>query len=574
MRRHSNPSPIPSTAAPLVGEDSASLVPTRPTSPTGPRDHTETQRSLQQASAALEAAYRRIRQVRRNLLEVTGGMPLDHPTRSSDVINVGPDHDAIVLTDPYSAYVEQLRHLTDSPTMAAEPELRGTNGFLELPPLNTPSPADLTSPRTQNLPDLSHRPYPLPRRAQLYQFSRRRDDYMDDPSTSLGRRVAAREAASASNSEPGSTSATLNSLYRFDGNPAQLLASIERDIDLFRSLARQRRGDAAPAPAPGPDGATNSASTRPSLVVNDTVSRSESAGSGSRVMESFPTSRRRRLLIHNNRLSGSFQPDRLSLLSNISVQNLPTPVSAGNPRPLLFEEPSTYLPAANFTEPDTRPNFAEDSIEEQRNYIIRRRYNADGEEHVHPINLEWIDETPMWIGPGGILREHERRARESSQSVQEGGPQRRRGWARLDADGNEIPSDEEEELERIRAEYRIQAQTRPRTYYHTTEAQSHPGFHSLQAATTSTSLIPDESASILGSIPRVRLNVRDSRLSYESVKQPVAAVDVITRKETSYSSSVFCNPLPMPIEEMVWSPPKRKPPRVVTVPGHASLAGR
>ncbi|KAG5646073.1 hypothetical protein DXG03_004496 [Asterophora parasitica] len=555
MRRHSNPSSFSSTTPPSAEEEAVS--PARATSPTVLRDHSETQRSLQQASAALDAAYRRIRQVRRNLLEVTGNINL--PNRSFDTTGLAPDLNAID-PGPRSPYLGHLEHLTESPTMPL-PEPPRPRRLLDLPPLIT---ASLINP-TPPIPD---RPIPLPRRSQLeHQFPRRRDDYMDDASTSLGRRVAAREATIASNSGYGS-SATLNSLSHFDGNSAQLLASIERDIDHFRTMARLRRADASTA-APG--SATAPALPRPALGVihpssyNSPIIR-ESIGTSNRLLGVMPSPRiRRRLPMNSSRLSGSTESERPSLLSNFSVQNLPTPVSAGIARPLLFDEPATYLPAANFTEPDTRQNVMEDSLEEHRNYTIRRRYNVDGEEHVHPINFEWNDENPTWIGPGGVLTENERR-RESSQAVQ-GSSRRRRGWARLDADGNEIPSDEEEEFERVRAEYRVQALTRPHSHDRTLEAQSHPGFHSLQAATTSASLSPDE-----GSIPRVRLNVREPR---PVAKKTVTSIKTKRNLETTdVSSFVFCHPLPMPLEEMVWSPPTRKAPSVVMAPKHASLAGR
>ncbi|GLB36543.1 hypothetical protein LshimejAT787_0308310 [Lyophyllum shimeji] len=546
----------------------------------GQRDHTDTQRSLQQASAALEAAYRRIRQVRRNLLEVTDRMPTpESPSYPFELNDFGPEHNAIVLTGPSADDSTNVDggNFGRSLAITAPPNMRATGRFGDLPPLNTTGMVNPTLPNVQDSPYLSHRPYLLPRRSQLdSQLARRREAQMDDASTSLGRRVAAREAAGASNPGPHST---LNSLSRFDGNSSQLLASIERDIAHFRMIAQQRRMEAALAATP--DSATAPASTRPNSTPDAGASRrpsqaqNASTGPNTGLLGLHPESRRRRLTggIYSARASASTHSERLSLLSNFSVQNLPTPVSA-NPRPLIFEEPSSYIQVADFTRSESRHDW-EDDIEEhdQRNYVIRRRLNADGEEHVHPINLEWIHEAPY-----GSTVLNGRRATGQNGGTS-GGPQRRRGWARLDPDGNEIPSDEEEELERVRTEYRVWAQSRPRAPVFTRDrVASHPGFHSLQAATTSTSLSPDEDTGPPDGVPRVRLSARDHQPHYGSVMDSVITVDSV-RKEQTLPGPPFLapfppNPLPMPVEEMVWSPPKRKTPRVVTIPRHASLAGR
>jgi hypothetical protein len=86
--------------------------------------------------------------------------------------------------------------------------------------------------------------------------------------------------------------------------------------------------------------------------------------------------------------------DRLSILSNFSVQNLATPTSAiARDRPLLFEEPLSYSNQRR----DSR-DIADSPIGSERSYFIHRRVNADGDELVHNINLEWDDEDPLsWL---------------------------------------------------------------------------------------------------------------------------------------------------------------------------------
>ncbi|KAG5654296.1 hypothetical protein H0H81_005145 [Sphagnurus paluster] len=560
------------------------------------RDHTQTQRNLQQASAALEAAYHRIRQVRRSLLEVTSGIATTglqtHPSASA---RVGPAHDAIVLVDT-DVQPDLYNGSALLPDTALRQRGRSTD-HSDLPLSNTPgltTTAPVDAGNTHYWP--SSRSYNIARRSQLENHIRRREIHSptDDASTSLGRRVAAREAAGILHSGLPSTSVTLSSLTTFDGNSTHLLASIERDIDYFRSMARQRRADAQ-STMTAHENLPSAVPVRPSSALPLPPLRSQvqaqSMAAGGIPSEQNNHSRRRRPPVYS-RPSISSQSERLSLLSNFSVQNLTTPVSAGIPRPLIFDEPLSYISAANFTSQtqnqtqnpnSTIPDSWEDWVEEReaeqhRNYVVRRRLNADGEEHVHPINLEWIDDTHTqpW---NRQLRDLDRRTRELAEAVQEGASsnaRRRRGWARLDPDGNEIPSDEEEELERMRAEYRVAAQSRPRAT-NTAEAPSHSGFHNLQATTTSTSLTLDEGISLSQHVPRVRLNARDPR-AFFGIRSNTPLLPEIRKADREEPlppvTPVFCNPLPMPIEEMEWSPPKRKPQRTVILPKHASFAGR
>jgi len=137
-------------------------------------------------------------------------------------------------------------------------------------------------------------------------------------------------------------------------------------------------------------------------------------------------------------------------------------------------------------------------------YRVRRQFNADGEEHVHNVMLDddydpfsWLVPPHQRDEPRGEARRSttrtrqparertapnlydtwavydERRRRErgaQSNTTLPGAPRadnppsnsssyrrRRRGWARLDQDGNEIPTDEEEEYERNRTLMRARA---------------------------------------------------------------------------------------------------------------------
>src|SRR5258705_12626369 len=75
------------------------------------QDHSDTQRSLQEASLALENAFDRIRHVRRNLLRLAETLPepLTTGSSNSEQDSVDPGHEALVLsggtTDEREQYI-------------------------------------------------------------------------------------------------------------------------------------------------------------------------------------------------------------------------------------------------------------------------------------------------------------------------------------------------------------------------------------------------------------------------------------------------------------------------------------
>jgi len=252
--------------------------------------------------------------------------------------------------------------------------------------------------------------------------------------------------------------------------------------------------------------------------------------------------------------------------------------------------------------------------------------NADGDELVHNINLEWDDEDPLsWLMPPRRERpettdysafprrrfappmfdmhdrnETVRGARGPPPMVEP----RRRGWARLDPDGNAIPSDEEEELERSRAEYRMRALYQARasaagvTSRTERRAQSsvdvppHPLDNERSAGAfsnliTRTSVSPDDYPARETTSPRVRLNSRDSvggqRLGFGSVMDSVLSVDNRPRQaqpllnDNQYGSSVpfVVDPLPIPLSQMMPSKNDRNARLTgIRVSRQAGLAGR
>jgi hypothetical protein len=414
MSGSSYPSPVSSPRSPTLGDIQAV--------PAGVISEPTTQRNLLQTSVALEAAYRRIRQARRNLLELTETIPLqDVQTRANELNDLNPGYEAITLTgEPaylynaeddedgmsreiaYSNMETRLRRYETIPALDFQDTDRSTS-YDTMPSNYIGSlPFTPSHPPTMHLPPLSPYSPPMylhPRRLQPEsQLARRRELAPNDPTTSIGRRVAAREAGSVTS--PSFTSP-------WDGAPSRLATAIEWDIEQVRIAAAQRRTDPARPETQLMD--TTSRVSR-SLDIDTTRRTIRNQALQTRATNSTPPlgppveSRRQRSgrgsAYPSPQSPTSNQSGRLSILSNLPVQNLTTPVSAVS-RPLLFEEPSSYVPAADFTRPYA--SFRDDSnvpVGGERSYVIRRTINADGEEHVHPINFEWNEEEASpWVPP-------------------------------------------------------------------------------------------------------------------------------------------------------------------------------
>ncbi|KAH9945590.1 hypothetical protein B0H21DRAFT_427098 [Amylocystis lapponica] len=180
------------------------------------------------------------------------------------------------------------------------------------------------------------------------------------------------------------------------------------------------------------------------------------------------------------RLPGPELPAHAPRQGNDDMQP-PAPPSSAPPapgQPRVLDEAAVNADAAN-----------------NHSYRITRRFNPDGEEHVHNIVMDESDsDDPFsWMVPRGDRRRGERsisdrreptpttpatsygelmrqRRERTAQIRAQAAPRtdsspaqasstrrRRRGWARLDQDGNEIPTDEEEEYERNLAQVRSRA---------------------------------------------------------------------------------------------------------------------
>ncbi|KAF9654272.1 hypothetical protein BDM02DRAFT_3182090 [Thelephora ganbajun] len=252
----------------------------------------------------------------------------------------------------------------------------------------------------------------------------------------------------------------------------------------------------------------------------------------------------------------------------------------------------------------------DDRVDRSRSYRVRRRLNADGDELVHTVNLEPESPRsvePLWDVPrrrrfpiaptpptvDDAYRERRREAnRHESETIvfsrvtspsdsephpvpvnTRRPPSRRRGWARLDPDGNEISTDEEEMIERARM---ITRRNNPQPFFNLFRPVVRP---SNDSSTTS----GDDPSAFEAQIPAQpdrtdttqssdATEVKVEFGSHESESNPACAVDYIS-------------PLPMPLHEMICSPNRRAEPsrnntkrkssrRAIRVSPSAHLAGR
>ncbi|KAJ7226013.1 hypothetical protein GGX14DRAFT_350210 [Mycena pura] len=576
----SYPSPVSTAGSPNMEETSRQPI----SDPSAQRSDSQ-QQSLRAASAALQAAYRRIRQVRRSLGELMAE-PLPSPESVAGIM--GPNHSALVLTASPVEESSDANDVIDFQRLRsnlAEVD-RQTQEYLDrfapgswsdhqqvssaavLP--RTRSHMQLPSPSPSSSEPLHH--LTIPRRSMLEsQLTRRREVLNpDDATTFIGRRVAAREAAG--------TSRPLDTPPSSHMDPSLRAAEMERELLYLRTPTR--RTDPGMVATARADALSRSELVRAARSLDMDIIRAGQRQQPTNA-PSHPWQPRRWRTYRaaaETRANSSTQspqaslpphPDRLSLLSNFSVQNFSTPTSAlPRDRPLLFEEPLSYV---NGQRRDSRD--ADSPGGSERSYFIHRRLNADGDELVHNINLEWDDDDPLsWLIPS---REHSmnenpdfyRRRVASSDPHDRSdsgrgarGPlplepipePRRRGWARLDLDGNPIPSDEEEELERSRAEYRIRA------------------LYQARASAAAASSRVEWSAQSSNDMP-VHSHHDVGAFSNLITRTSVASLD------TSYGSAVpyVVDPLPIPLSEMVLSKNDRNHrAAAVRVSRHAGLGGR
>jgi hypothetical protein len=377
----------------------------------------------------LESAYRRIREVRRSLLELSASMS-SQP--SSDHDSFHPGHEAIYLTGHRSSTIDQTREA--SPSVEAAHHTRPTvDVFPPFPSYGVvhrrglPPVTDRRSAVPRHRPALSPTgnsqigpeiEMALARLRTASQIVRRtamegppsaQDG--DDPRTALGRRVAAREAAPSQRPRIHD-----DEIVPLEQTSSDLYGGIE-DLQnrLHGLLARvMERSSTTSAPENGPPGPT-----RPPPV-ETAPPRSWFPADAARSVEPIRTDH-----------SG-----RLSVLSNIPARNFSTPSSVFSAeRALLFDEPTSYLDETDVLYPQSS----------DRSYVVRRTL-VNGREVIHTLPSLQAD-AMSWMMPPQLQRTQA--LHRSMERARRTGPPHLLPdrIPRLDLDGNEITTIVEEQLD-------------------------------------------------------------------------------------------------------------------------------
>ncbi|THH11769.1 hypothetical protein EW145_g430 [Phellinidium pouzarii] len=299
-----------------------------------------------------------------------------------------------------------------------------------------------------------------------------------------------------------------------------------------------------------------------------------------------------------------------------------------------------FIPNAEGRE-NTYGEFIE--TDEGRTYRVRRRVNANGEEQIHRIRTDewWADDddfadSVFTSGPsvlsGGrrtaaervferlpgsmswgqslqnesstsgtssgsgievgrpsrrIGRNHDRVPEPTSHNTEEGSPittRRRRGWARLNADGDEVPTDEEEEIERNRTEQRIR---NSRSAFNNAFATSRARLEYLAPTTRNVFIYgAEESEEGSSDATRIRLHLpgqvhRRVQQLANSARDGLATENVTEQESLGTLEPYYLCPLPTPLELMTLDLHSPKPkhrqmsqPKGLTVSYESEMAAR
>ncbi|KAF8807662.1 hypothetical protein BYT27DRAFT_7189745 [Phlegmacium glaucopus] len=539
------------------------------------QEHMETQRSLHEASAALETAYNRIRRVQ-SLLHLSESLSNADTQRrfDYDMDGLGPGHEALLLSASHSENGRDFGDLLgadfsslsiEHPNTLSNFESRRPN--VAVGPSHAISPANSNQPvfpsgiypsTTQNMSSFRSFPPDAPNDSRFSQYYGTNED---SASTTRGLRVAAREANAR----------------------ASVTDQMERNMEFLHGVIHGR-------PPRHPEG------SGPPYVANDSPSR----------LSRNPEYRRTAPLSPILTASSTVNPPSASWRASESRRwrNLRQDARQ-TARPTSYDRLDAYPSFSNIVNNDfmSQPSstashsslFAADqrnrrfptvseqfrlyqealTTEDNRLTQGNRRFgdipgnlNADWDADFvswllptprHDFPQQYRDPLPLPSRYNGQQRDDAIRVTRTSNTAisppEESLP--RRGWARLDPDGNEIPPSEEEELERSRTEYRIRALHRAREHAsRSDEANEH----------LSRMYQPNGIQRVAyGSVMDATLNIQDRRHRQS---------DIAHRDD---QVPFYVDPLPMPLSSMVIKPEKTEQNELfvdIIVPKHACLAGR
>ncbi|KAF7784544.1 hypothetical protein Agabi119p4_709 [Agaricus bisporus var. burnettii] len=569
-----DPSPFSSSNSPNVADTQRGTNNPSVSSRTAIPSVNEASRSThRQASVALDAAYNRLRQVRRSLLDLSESLPVAISQLRLHVpeIEAALGHDADI-SPPEIQASSAAGHGEGFGAREGATWGRihsGVQNDRSRPSVESLSRSvDVQRPASSSLgPSLNA---PLTNQTG----SQAGSALEDDGATLLGRRVAARLAV-----EPTIADGAAINRYRgarevYEGAIDSIVSATRRYEEELERLGRvvdERRrfsttGPLRTIPRSSPTSAYPSQDRHHvSLPLSSSgTSQTSQAPQGSSLHPPVD------LGAANIRRQNVGPSERLSFLSTLAVPSSLAPSNNVSNRPLIFDE-SLSDASSELNNPSMEPrnHSVSESTFQGRNYVVHRTYNRDGEEHIHNITIDWGDRDPLsWLMPSpNTSRRHRIRfnsgGRQDSDvlrmtdpvvplpsplppnghrhaSNRSNDPPQRRGWARLDLDGNEIPSDEEEQVERLRTESRLRALQHSQTL--------------VQAGGTMPLPV---------STPRLEIRL------FQSTNRPI-----VLRHDPSLSYPAdFLNPLPMPLSEMVESGNISKP-KATLLPRHIIVAGR
>ncbi|KAG0697794.1 hypothetical protein DFH29DRAFT_1082163 [Suillus ampliporus] len=502
----------------------------------------DTQNSLRQASVALDAAYERVTQLRHNINNLLNRMPPEFaegrsPARDrTPESSIAPQHAALILTGSdapesdleFNRRVQRLRTIINP---SARQRLEDFENTARLRRGSTSerasdvsrnrsqwwdTPADPVSSRTfpprarsPPLPDLI---LPANNRNALSSSLEERSTFRselgiihpDDPTTMIGRQVAARTRSERQSITAPPLEQQLQAQTSVIARDLASLASrlVMRGVRRIDEAARQAQFQL------------------PSL--ND---RSVLHGQGT-----APVS------------------------SEAEMDWEPT-VPQRNNDPLL----TFVLDVAAVPNSSTRPHSSSQSSSD-----MGRWWTSEHAERTLPI--EERDQGPPSVPqrqPPNYLnaRSWPREATANNAgdtSTSSGSVRRRRGWARLNADGDEIISDDEDEAERNRRSRLRLMYALPDATVSSASPRSDEDYF-LPYTSTSMHPLDDDPEAI-----RVHIN------AHQEFKE-----DIFSRSSSSHTYPQHVDPLPAPVSEMLRHPTvPAQVPQFIPVSKHASLAGR
>ncbi|KAH8086601.1 hypothetical protein BXZ70DRAFT_546380 [Cristinia sonorae] len=459
-----NPPSIPHSNLPVTTPDSIlELV-------TGlQEDLEETHRSLRQATLALEATFRRLINSRNTIRSNLNTMPnsqqsADGSQESSGDSLMGPNHSALVLSpppSPPSGAVDSLRLLLNT---VERQSYRMEDPAAPDSELAGPSSSETT--RRRRGTRITSTPFFGPRhetvRLRFGSTEPRRagNSPSNIATTSLGRRVAARAAANAQGESSTTGSDDLTRLRVAELNVDDAINRLSYHREELLAASDGLRGPATTLLQASESLAIPRVSGRPLRVqprrdtaqIAPRLERAENDLSSSRTRPTGPPRGARRsandpVSPNSDRTEEQTRQAMASqFMSSLSAESqqrledfirrstalpMPTPrITQGLARTLT--EVTAVIPPHTMYPPIPPPMTSQDA-RFRATEIARRAQNTI----VRPSTLP----ESTWDPDGNPFT----RART-------------RGWARLDQQGNEIPTDEEEDYERTRAEMRARAQ--------------------------------------------------------------------------------------------------------------------